>query len=200
MTGRAQQDTLLDLLNTTPVAGTSRTPQDLLADPQAARAWQQAHGGSGSPGERHHLVQARDSLQAVVRGLAPAASLSPLLDGVTSRPEVAPGGITWAVDVPEDRELAVQALLTWGSLQETMEGRLRPCANTECRLFLLDRSKPNKARWCSMARCGNRMKARRHYERTRGAAADQRAAGTSAGRQASTPSRQAGPNLSASVS
>jgi hypothetical protein len=30
-----------------------------------------------------------------------------------------------------------------------------------------DHSKPNNARWCSMAVCGNRMKARRHYERTR---------------------------------
>ncbi|WP_232240778.1 CGNR zinc finger domain-containing protein [Kutzneria sp. 744] len=28
-------------------------------------------------------------------------------------------------------------------------------------------SKPNSARWCSMAVCGNRMKARRHYQRTR---------------------------------
>ncbi|WP_285584773.1 CGNR zinc finger domain-containing protein [Actinoallomurus iriomotensis] len=27
--------------------------------------------------------------------------------------------------------------------------------------------RPNNARWCSMAVCGNRMKARRHYQRTR---------------------------------
>ncbi|MEU1163642.1 CGNR zinc finger domain-containing protein [Streptomyces sp. NPDC005921] len=52
-----------------------------------------------------------------------------------------------------------------------MPGRLRPCANPECRLFLLDRSKGNSARWCSMAVCGNRMKARRHYRRTRDAEA-----------------------------
>jgi predicted RNA-binding Zn ribbon-like protein len=46
-------------------------------------------------------------------------------------------------------------------------GRLRACANDECRLFLIDRSKANAARWCSMAVCGNRMKARRHYQRAR---------------------------------
>jgi len=34
-------------------------------------------------------------------------------------------------------------------------------------LFLIDRSKANAARWCSMAVCGNRMKARRHYHRSR---------------------------------
>jgi predicted RNA-binding Zn ribbon-like protein len=37
----------------------------------------------------------------------------------------------------------------------------------ECALFLIDPSKPNTARWCSMVVCGNRMKARRHYERIR---------------------------------
>ncbi|GGJ34413.1 hypothetical protein GCM10010121_052110 [Streptomyces brasiliensis] len=51
-------------------------------------------------------------------------------------------------------------------------GRLRACANPECRRFLLDRSRTNKGRWCSMAVCGNRMKARRHYERTRATAAE----------------------------
>jgi predicted RNA-binding Zn ribbon-like protein len=55
-------------------------------------------------------------------------------------------------------------------LTQCRPGRLRPCANDECRLFLIDRSKSNLARWCSMAVCGNRLKARRHYERARNAA------------------------------
>jgi predicted RNA-binding Zn ribbon-like protein len=45
----------------------------------------------------------------------------------------------------------------------------RADSNDECRLFPLDRSKANAARWCSMAVCGNRIKARRHYQRTRNA-------------------------------
>ena len=32
---------------------------------------------------------------------------------------------------------------------------------------LLDRSRPGTAKWCSMATCGNRMKARAHAQRTR---------------------------------
>lgn len=48
-----------------------------------------------------------------------------------------------------------------------MPGRLRPCASEKCSLFLLDRSRANRARWWSMAVCGNREKARRHYERNR---------------------------------
>ncbi|WP_042421042.1 CGNR zinc finger domain-containing protein [Streptacidiphilus anmyonensis] len=170
MSERERQDTLLELLNTTPLDGSGR-PTDLLAEPQAAKVWQRAHGGTGTAAERRHLVQARDALQAVVRGTAPVTALSPLLDGVTSHPKVSPEGIAWEMDVPRGRELAVRALVTWSSVQETMPGRLRPCANPECRRFLLDRSKPNKARWCSMAVCGNRMKVRRHYERSHDAGA-----------------------------
>jgi hypothetical protein len=36
-----------------------------------------------------------------------------------------------------------------------------------CAVSGRDRSKANAARWCSMAVCGNRMKGRRHYQRSR---------------------------------
>ncbi|MFI1395946.1 CGNR zinc finger domain-containing protein [Streptomyces sp. NPDC020681] len=166
---REQQDALLELLNTTPVV--NGVVQDQLADPQAATSWQQAHRGRGTTEEHRHLLQARDALQDVVRGSRSAASLAPLLEGVTSHPHLSPAGVSWEVDAPEERRMAVEAVLTWSALQETMPGRLRPCANTECRRFLIDRSKTNKGRWCSMAICGNRMKARRHYQRTRDGAA-----------------------------
>ncbi|GAA1714815.1 CGNR zinc finger domain-containing protein [Streptomyces yatensis] len=170
VTTQEQQDTLLELLNSTPVV--RGVVQDQLADPEAARAWQQAHGGSGTAEEHAWLLRARDALQDVVRGARPAASLAPLLDGVTSHPEVSSEGVSWELDAPEERRMAVEAVLAWSALLETMSGRLRPCANPECRRFLLDRSKTNKARWCSMAVCGNRMKARRHYQRTRDGAAE----------------------------
>ncbi|WP_326601561.1 CGNR zinc finger domain-containing protein [Streptomyces sp. NBC_01799] len=167
---REQQDALLELLNTTPVV--NGVVQDQLADPEAAEAWQRARGGSGTADEHRHLVQARDALQEVVRGSRPATSLAPVLDGVTSRPQVSSAGVSWDLDARKERRMAVQAVMTWSALQKGMPGRLRPCANEECRRFLLDRSKTNKARWCSMAVCGNRMKARRHYQRTRNDAAE----------------------------
>jgi predicted RNA-binding Zn ribbon-like protein len=77
------------------------------------------------------------------------------------------GQITWTLSVPPERELAVRAVLSWDRLAKQSPGRLRPCANDECRLFLIDHSKAGAARWCSMAACGNRMKARRHYQRAR---------------------------------
>ncbi|WP_225847471.1 CGNR zinc finger domain-containing protein [Streptomyces sp. HPF1205] len=169
MDDRERQDALLELLNSTPVV--NGLVQDLLADPEAARAWQKAHGGTGGAEERRHLLRARDILQGVVRGSQPATSLTPLLDDVVSRPRVSPAGVDWELRAPAPRRMAVEAVMAWSALQATVPGRLRPCANPECRLFLLDRSKTNKARWCSMAVCGNRMKARRHYQRTHPAAA-----------------------------
>ncbi|WP_392756504.1 CGNR zinc finger domain-containing protein [Streptomyces sp. LN590] len=167
---REQQDALLELLNTTPVV--NGEVQDQLADPEAAEAWQRAHGGSGTADEHRHLLRARDALQEVVRGSRPATSLAPVLEGVTSRPQVSSGGVSWDLDARKERRMAVQAVMAWSALEKAMPGRLRPCANPECRRFLLDRSKTNKARWCSMAVCGNRMKARRHYQRTRNGAAE----------------------------
>ncbi|MGW7426734.1 CGNR zinc finger domain-containing protein [Streptomyces sp. NPDC054813] len=163
-----QQETLLELLNSTPVVNSA--VQDQLADAEAARAWQRAHGGSGGKEERRYLLQARDLLQDVVTGSRPATSLAPLLADVTSHPRLSAAGVAWQLDIPAPRRLAVTAVLAWSALQETMPGRLRACANPECRLFLIDRSKTNRARWCSMAVCGNRMKARRHHQRTREAA------------------------------
>ncbi|WP_406117337.1 CGNR zinc finger domain-containing protein [Streptomyces virginiae] len=44
-------------------------------------------------------------------------------------------------------------------------GRIRKCANPPCPLHFLDTSRKGQRRWCSMAVCGNRAKARRHRTR-----------------------------------
>jgi predicted RNA-binding Zn ribbon-like protein len=156
---------LLALLNSTPVI--DGVPADDLADPARARAWLAAAGGRGTEAELRHVLRVRQALQAVVRGQQPAAVLEPELAGVTSVPAIDDGRIGWSLSVAPDRELAVWVILAWDALARQSPGRLRPCANDECRLFLIDRSKANAARWCSMAVCGNRMKARRHYQRSR---------------------------------
>ncbi|MUL41399.1 CGNR zinc finger domain-containing protein [Streptomonospora sp. PA3] len=163
--GTHSTDTLLDLLNSRPrVDGED---QDALADPAGGRRWAREHGGDGGPAELALLREARDTLQAVVRGEAPPTALSPLLEGVRQIPELTADGLRWRVETPPHARLAVAAVLAWAATEEQLPGRLRPCANDECRLFLLDRSRANRARWCSMAVCGNRAKARRHYQRTR---------------------------------
>ncbi|MGI8446633.1 MAG: CGNR zinc finger domain-containing protein [Streptosporangiaceae bacterium] len=154
---------LLAILNSTPVV--DGVPMDNWADQARARAWLAGAGGLGAEAELQHMLEVRRLLQAVVRGEQPPDVLAPALQGVSRTPALADGRITWTLTVPAERELAVRAVLAWDALARNSPGRLRPCANDECRLFLIDRSKAGAARWCSMAICGNRMKARRHYRR-----------------------------------
>lgn len=158
-------DALLDLLNSRPLVNGEE--RDALGDPAEGSRWAREHGGDGSPEELALLREARDVLRDVVCGESPPAALGPLLKGVHQIPEVTSDGIQWTVKTPPHARLAVEMALSWAATEQRMPGRLRPCANGECRLFLLDRSRANRARWCSMAVCGNREKARRHYERTR---------------------------------
>jgi hypothetical protein len=48
----------------------------------------------------------------------------------------------------------------------TGDERLRVCAADDCGIRFADRSPARNRQWCSMRRCGNRTKARRHYTRT----------------------------------
>lgn len=45
-------------------------------------------------------------------------------------------------------------------------GRVKECSGRDCTWLFLDQSRNRSRRWCDMAVCGNRAKARRHYERT----------------------------------
>lgn len=156
---------LLDALNSTPVVDGQQ--RDLWADEAEARRWAQEHGGAGDAAAIEWLRTARNALQAATRGPVPEAELRRILADVCQLPEVGESVLRWRLQVPVERRLAVELVLAWYEVQERRPGRLRPCGNDECRLFLLDRSRANTARWCSMKTCGNRLKARRHQERAR---------------------------------
>jgi predicted RNA-binding Zn ribbon-like protein len=162
--GGADDAFFLALLNTTPtVDGRAR---DALADHPRALKWAAKHVAN-PPAETDFelLRQTRDGLQRIVRGEAAPAVLQPALQNVASHPVIGDEGLCWELTAPPANELSVRAVLAWDSLKSTAPGRVRQCANDECSLFLIDRSKSNSARWCSMAGCGNRLKARRHYLR-----------------------------------
>ena len=54
-------------------------------------------------------------------------------------------------------------LLTAGNLN-----RVRQCGDAECGWLFVDTTRNRSRRWCDMNDCGNRAKARRHYQRLRG--------------------------------
>ncbi|HYL99401.1 MAG TPA: ABATE domain-containing protein [Blastocatellia bacterium] len=45
--------------------------------------------------------------------------------------------------------------------------RVRQCGDASCGWLFVDKSKSHRRQWCSMRVCGNRAKARRHYEKTK---------------------------------
>ncbi|MEM7170529.1 MAG: CGNR zinc finger domain-containing protein [Pseudomonadota bacterium] len=46
--------------------------------------------------------------------------------------------------------------------------RVKVCPGDHCAWLFLDDSRTGRRRWCAMETCGNRAKARRHYERVTG--------------------------------
>lgn len=64
------------------------------------------------------------------------------------------------------------------SAGETLVGaeasRLKKCASEACGWVFLDTTRGNRRRWCDMADCGNRVKARRHYLKARSPARKRR--------------------------
>jgi predicted RNA-binding Zn ribbon-like protein len=62
--------------------------------------------------------------------------------------------------------VARDALMLW----ELPEGSLlKRCDDDTCRRVFLDRSRGNRRRWCGMANCGDRSKARAYRSRRRAA-------------------------------
>jgi predicted RNA-binding Zn ribbon-like protein len=162
---REDEDLLLDLLNTTPTEGGQQV--DFLADGQSAGAWLSSHGISDAETELDSIRLLRSAIAEATRGTGSRAAVNVFLAGVQAVPEVGEDGLRWERRYPDDGAVAARLALTWAELEASRPGRLRPCANDECTRFLIDRSKANSAQWCSMALCGNRMKARRHYEKAR---------------------------------
>ena len=159
------ENLLLAVLNSSPV--TDGQIEDRLEGASGstfARQW----GGTGSDRELAHLRRTRDALHSLVRGDASVLpELAQIVDGAVHAPRVTADGVVWELQAPDDDRLAVGTVLAWSEVNSRLPGRLRPCANDECNLFLVDHSRPGTARWCSMATCGNRMKARAYAMRAR---------------------------------
>lgn len=159
------EDLLLDVLNSSPVVDGAVTEQ---LDGAQGQELATRFGGTGSDVELRALRRARAAVHAAVRGQGDAPQqLSAAIGDAVLVPQVTATGIDWDLRAPADERLAARTVLAWARVQQELPGRLRPCANDECNLFLVDHSRPGTAKWCSMATCGNRMKARAHAQRER---------------------------------
>ena len=71
------------------------------------------------------------------------------------------------VETRPTNTLATDALLNGLELGQHNADRLRCCSSETCILWFWDSSRGGRRRWCSMDRCGNRVKAQRHYQKSR---------------------------------
>ena len=82
------------------------------------------------------------------------------------------GQVTWTFEsAPTDLDAMLWPVArSAGELLTADAGlaRLRECASDTCGWLFVDTSKNRSRRWCDMADCGNRAKARRHYHRVQG--------------------------------
>ncbi len=82
----------------------------------------------------------------------------------------AAGGFAWQWNIDEDQ----LGWMLWPIIYAAAELLLSPelkkvkqCSSPDCGWLFLDTSKNHTRRWCSMEGCGNRAKARSHYQRKR---------------------------------
>ena len=160
---------------------------EALSDPQALRQWLTDHellpdGTEPGPDDVTHAVALREALRALIgvnsRGrlypvdiatLNEAAAASRLRarfgsDGKARlEPDVA--GVTGALGRIVAAAFAAIADENWA--------RLKLCGSPTSRWAYFDRSRNRSSRWCTMATCGNRAKAKRfrqqrHVEQVKG--------------------------------
>lgn len=140
------------------------------AEARRLRAWGKREP-EAAEAVRRDAVALREPLYAifaaVARGRAPAAQDLAVLNVYLQRLRLGPSfGWEWArgADAP-DALLGPILRAALELLTSEKRGRVRICDADDCVWVFLDTSKNRSRRWCDMAQCGNRTKARRFYER-----------------------------------
>ncbi|HEY6274092.1 MAG TPA: ABATE domain-containing protein [Terriglobales bacterium] len=124
------------------------------------------------------LIVVREELYELFRPVATGSQVSPTsLERLNRRlREVSPrhqivrgvGGFRWTWDTDISRPEYLLGPVLLDAVDLLTSGRfakIRQCSDEACGWLFLDRSQAGKRRWCRMADCGNRYKARRYYRR-----------------------------------
>ena len=152
-----------------------------LADPNTLAAWLVAKGlmrqaEQANEGDNKHAIAVREAIRGVI-GANSGAAVFPVdvatLNGAAAasrlrarfgwdgkaRLEPEAGGVEGAIG------RIVSALFV--AMAEEDWTRLKLCGSRSCRWAFYDQSRNHSSRWCNMAACGNRQKARRFRARVK---------------------------------
>lgn len=143
------------------------------------RTWAREHSSKAAK-LFDEAIATREAIYRIFSTLADGAPVreqdfAALRDAIADAParrQLVRSGVTyaWRIDDlrPSAAHLLAPVLWSAGDLMLNLaRGRVRRCANEKCLWLFLDQSKSGTRRWCDMASCGNRAKARRHYTRTK---------------------------------
>lgn len=151
---------------------------DLLASPDALARWLNRRGLLGDAGRSlsradvRRAVAIREGLRSLARGSAAGLELDGLNEGaVGARVEVrfsrTGASFVPGEGSPLDRALAIVLAIAARAMIDGSWSRLKICPGEDCGWAFYDHSRNQSGRWCSMAVCGGRAKARAHYRRRR---------------------------------
>jgi predicted RNA-binding Zn ribbon-like protein len=170
----------LDLTNT--LRDRKQEPYEMLRAPDDLATWLTAAGLLAtrpeiSAAELAGVRQLREAIdaavQAVVHDMPPKRADVELINDwarhvPTPRLEFGDAGKLRKRQTPDPMEALARVAVDAIELLVSDDVRLvRVCGSGTCGLRFLDRSRGRNRQWCSMARCGNREKARLHYARTK---------------------------------
>lgn len=102
-----------------------------------------------------------DAVEVLNRAAARSKVVAAFDDNASWRIEPASNGV--------DRVLGELLATVFRAMSDGDWQRMKACGNPDCRWAFYDGSKNRSGRWCEMASCGNRMKARAFRERARSA-------------------------------
>jgi predicted RNA-binding Zn ribbon-like protein len=154
---------------------------ELLTDSNTLKGWLVARGLMGDSSsvtatDLRHAIALREAIRGVIGGNsgfpiypvdiatlngAAAASGLRMRFGTDGRPRLEPE-VTGTVGA-----LGRVVATLYSAMADQSWTRLKLCGSAPCRWAFYDRSKNHSSRWCTMASCGNRQKARRFRSRSK---------------------------------
>jgi len=154
---------------------------DAFSDPNTLTTWLVARGlmrqqQPGTEADRRHAIAVREAIRGVIG--ANSGSVVYPVDIATLNEAAAASGLRARFGPDARARLEPEAGGVEGALGRVVaavftamgeEGwaHLKLCDSHTCRWAFYDRSRNHSSRWCRMASCGNRQKARRFRERVK---------------------------------
>lgn len=154
-----------------------------LTSPDHLRIWLVAHGllEDGTvvtEGDFRRVIQLREALRSLLRANNEMEGIASPVEVLNHLASVAPlrvrfrddGQATLEPDITGvDGALAHLIGIVFTAMVDGTWGRLKACRHDDCQEAFYDTSKNRSSTWCSMAKCGSRLKVRAYRHRSRAA-------------------------------